>query len=66
MGIDNCSSAALKGVKTPLDKKFFVTIFLYFNFYKQCWPYLFPFRKYFLEKVQFPTILLPYKKWVTY
>jgi hypothetical protein len=38
-GIDNCSGAALKAIRqlwTPI----LLTIFLYFNFYKQCWPFM--------------------------
>ena len=49
------------------EQEFLVTIFLYFYFYKQCWPFIVSIQKIFLEtillkKLQFPTILLPYKK----
>jgi len=52
------------------EQEFLVTIFLYFYFYKQCWPFIVSIQKIFLEtillkKLQFPTILLPYKKCVT-
>ena len=36
-GIEKCSSAAHKAVRL-LWKQELVTFFLYFNFYKQCWP----------------------------
>ena len=66
-GIDNCLGAALKD---SFGQPILVTIFLYFNFYKQCWPYMVSIHiKYFLKTRKktrkFRTNLLPYKNWVT-
>ena len=49
-----------------------ITIFLYFNFHKQCWPYMYglPFRFFFFEKFMYikkaiPNYLVFLKKRVT-
>jgi len=42
-----------------------VTIFFYFNFYKQCWSYIVSIQKYFFGKNSIRKNFLFYKKCVT-
>ena len=65
-GIDNCSGA------TCWDNKFLLSIFLYLNlikknsFYKTYWPLMvLNQERNFGRKLQFQTVLFPYKECVT-